>query len=55
MKVTEIKAYQCNAEREYPKGSVCGKIYLDKDLAENCCKPHYRYCEVCGAEIEGFY
>ena len=49
MKVTKTTAYICNAELKYPKGAICGKAYLGKERAENCCKP--KFCE-CGAEIK---
>lgn len=40
MNSKEIKAYQCEK---------CGKAYLNKSFADNCCKP--KHCEDCGIEI----
>lgn len=40
MNVEETKAYKC---------TNCGVTYIDKSLAEKCCKP--KHCEDCGTEL----
>lgn len=44
MKEVQLKGYMCEK---------CGKIHLNKDAAELCCKQYY--CEECGVETERYY
>jgi len=40
MNSNEITAYKCY---------ICGTTYINKESADNCCKP--KYCENCGSEL----
>jgi len=39
----EVKAWKCEK---------CGKAYLDKTVATNCCVEKKNICEICGCEIK---
>ena len=44
MSEIQIKAYKCDK---------CGKIYVDKSVAEICCKQYF--CEYCGKETPKYF
>ena len=49
----ETKVFVCTAERDYPKGRKCNKIYYEKEAAEDCCKPYH--CQDCGVETRRYW